>query len=69
MADSERKAVPGNAEDTTLEQMGYHQGKLISFGLNHQKVCAMSQIQPRAVLALKVFILRVLWQGTLELSS
>jgi hypothetical protein len=37
MADSERKAVPGDIEDTTLEQMGYQPGKLILFGLNHRE--------------------------------
>jgi len=36
MADSEGKAVPGDVEDTTLEQMGYQPGKLILFGLNHR---------------------------------
>jgi len=41
MADSERKAVPGDAEDTTLEQMGYQQGELILIVLNHQEACAM----------------------------
>jgi hypothetical protein len=43
MADSERKVVPGGAEDTTLEQMGYQQGELILFGLNYQEACAMLQ--------------------------
>ncbi|TVY30109.1 Choline transport protein [Lachnellula hyalina] len=33
MADSERKAVPGDAEDTTLEQMGYQQELKREFSL------------------------------------
>lgn len=29
MADTERKAIPGDAEDTTLEHMGYQPGSSI----------------------------------------
>lgn len=39
MADFETKAVPGDAEDTTLEQMGYHQGKLFLLSLSHWELC------------------------------
>ncbi|TVY78537.1 Choline transport protein [Lachnellula suecica] len=43
MADPERKAIPGDAEDTALEQMGYQPGKLILFGLKYSGTRVMLQ--------------------------
>lgn len=38
MADKEKMAISGDAENTMLEQMGYQQGKFILLGLNHRKL-------------------------------
>lgn len=47
MADSERKAVAGDVEDNTLEQMGYQPGKLILFGLNHREFVQCCKVDVR----------------------